>query len=166
MAKKTVEQYRDERDNLTSQIDEVFTTLGDYIKDNLSSSTSVLPNICIGEDGKLGLFEETDEVPLRVFQEGVTQDRIVVEREIIVSSDGQNKQTVEEIDFDGDDFVASRTGSIVEIALKNRTRYIVFLGDQDPTLTKDVNEGDFWFFSITGKLYVRYSGFWVQPHPQ
>jgi len=151
------------------EIFRLLNTLQEFSEQNITSQDSVLPVVGINDDGSLGLFESSGE-PISIapfLGAGGTVEKVIVQKEIIVASDSSNKQTVQELDFNGDDFAADRDDdpSILRISLKNRPDFRIFVGDNDPTLTVDVVQGNIWFYSILGKMYVRYQDFWVQPHP-
>lgn len=151
---------------LVNSLGSVINTLDELLSQNFTSSTSVVPVVGLNQDGSLGLFEGGEPISLKTLEQGATQDRVIVQKEIIVSSDSKNKQTVEEIDFDANDFSASREGSAIRVSLKDKARFLVYITDEDPVLTENVINGDFWFFSVYGKMYVRYDDVWVQPHPE
>lgn len=166
MANGSSKELIEQNKALVKSIGSVVNTLDGIISENFTSSTSVVPVVGLNENGSLGLFEGGEPIALKTLTQGTTQETVIVKREIIVSSDKKDKQTVEEIDFDGDDFVASREGNAIQVSLKDRTKFIVYIKDEDPILTEDVVNGDFWFYNVLGKMYVRYKDVWVQPHPQ
>lgn len=159
-------------DSINKEQDEIFrviNTLNDYTIQNLGSEESDFPIVGLNENGQLSLIDPEGQViqPLVFGPSGTTTEKVVIQKEIIVASDGQNKQTVQEIDFNGDDFAADRDedANIIRVSLKNRPDFGIFVSDNDPILTTSVSEGNMWFYTILGKMYVRYQNFWVQPHP-
>ena len=166
MMASDIREINNRSDSLTRSIENVIGTLDEYLIQNITSQDSVIPVIGLNEDGSLGLFEGGKPIPIDILERGETQEKVIVQREIIISSDGKNKQTVEEIDFDGDFFTASRTGTKIEVSLKDRASFLVYISDEDPVKNELIRDGDFWFLSLFGKMYVRYDGVWVQPHPQ
>lgn len=152
------------------QIFRILSTLNEYSEQNITAQDSVLPVVGLNDDGQVSLFDaEGFVVPPSVYDTGGgTFERVVIQKEIIVASDSSNKQTVQELDFNGEDFAADRDDdpSILRISLKNRPDFNIFVGDNDPVLSASVVQGNLWFYSLTGKMYVRYQDFWVQPHPE
>jgi len=163
---KTIAELENELGGLTDNVESLVLTLSDLATSNITAENSTLPTIGLNEDGTLGLFEDSEEVPFSRFERGVTQEKLVVKKEIIVSSDQVDKQTVEEIDFDKNDFAATRAGKVLTVQLKDKSNFLVFVSSSDPSLTNTIVDGNLWFVITTGKMYVRYNDVWVQPHPQ
>jgi len=128
------------------------------------SPTTDTPVLKIGEDGIPRLVLDDTPVDLTPIKTQ-TIEKTIVEREITVSSDQVDKQTVNEIDFDKNDFSASRDGDVLTVSLKGELGAVAYVSSTDPSLTQSVKEGEFWFWTLQGKLYIRYGSFWVQPHP-
>jgi len=152
------------------EIYRILNTLQEYSEKNITSQDSVLPVIGLDDNGQLGLFETSGDAiqVLPLSMAGGTVEKVIVQKEIIVASDSANKQTVQELDFNSNDFAADRDDdpSILRISLKNRPDFNIFVGDSDPTLSANVIQGNIWFYTILGKMYVRYQNFWIQPHPE
>lgn len=163
---KTIAELENELGGLTDNVESLVLTLSDLATSNITAENSTLPTIGLNEDGTLGLFEDSEEVPFSRFERGVTQEKLVVKKEIIVSSDQVDKQTVEEIDFDKNDFAATRAGKVLTVQLKDKSNFLVFVSSSDPSITNTIIDGNLWFVITTGKMYVRYNDVWVQPHPQ
>lgn len=163
---KTIAELENELGGLTDNVESLVLTLSDLATSNITAENSTLPTIGLNEDGTLGLFEDSEEVPFSRFERGVTQEKLVVKKEIIVSSDQVDKQSVEEIDFDKNDFAATRAGKVLTVQLKDKSNFLVFVSSSDPSLTNTIVDGNLWFVITTGKMYVRYNDVWVQPHPQ
>jgi len=163
---KTIAELENELGGLTDNVESLVLTLSDLATSNITAENSTLPTIGLNEDGTLGLFEDSEQIPFSRFERGVTQEKLVVKKEIIVSSDQVDKQTVEEIDFDKNDFAATRAGKVLTVQLKDKSNFLVFVSSSDPSLTNTIVDGNLWFVITTGKMYVRYNDVWVQPHPQ
>lgn len=163
---KTIAELENELGGLTDNVESLVLTLNDLATSNITAENSTLPSIGLNEDGTLGLFEDSEQVPFSRFERGVTQEKIIVKKEIIVSSDQVDKQSVEEIDFNKNDFAATRTGNVLTVQLKDNSNFLVYVSASDPSLTNIISDGNLWFFVNTGKMYLRFSGVWVQPHPQ
>lgn len=152
------------------QILNILKTLNEFSEENITAQDSTLPVVGLDENGQVSLFDADGFVVAPSIYEsgGGTFEKVVVQKQIIVASDSSNKQTVEELDFNGEDFVADRDDnpSILRISLKKRPDFNIFVGDSDPVLSSTVVQGNVWFYTITGKMYVRYQNFWVQPHPE
>ena len=163
---KTIAELENELGGLTDNVESLVLTLSDLATSNITAENSTLPTIGLNEDGTLGLFEDSEEVPFSRFERGVTQEKLIVKKEIIVSSDQVDKQSVEEIDFDKNDFAATRAGKVLTVQLKDKSNFLVFVSSSDPSFTNTISDGNLWFVITTGKMYVRYNDVWVQPHPQ
>ena len=163
---KTIAEIESELGGLTDNVESLVLTLSDLAISNITSESSTLPTVGLNADGTLGLFEDSKEIPFSRFQRGVTLEKIIVEKEIIVSSDQVDKQSVEEIDFNKNDFAASRAGNVLTVQLKDKSNFLVYVSGTDPSITKTVVNGNLWFIITTGKMYIRYNDVWVQPHPQ
>tara|TARA_Y100000389_G_scaffold187947_1_gene209909 strand:+ start:265 stop:762 length:498 start_codon:yes stop_codon:yes gene_type:complete len=163
---KTIAELENELGGLTDNVESLVLTLSDLAISNITSENSTLPSIGLNEDGTLGLFEDSEQVPFSRFERGVTQEKLIVKKEIIVSSDQVDKQSVEEIDFDKNDFAATRAGKVLTVQLKDKSNFLVFVSSSDPSFTNTISDGNLWFVITTGKMYVRYNDVWVQPHPQ
>jgi len=163
---KTIAELENELGGLTDNVESLVLTLSDLATSNITAENSTLPTIGLNEDGTLGLFEDSEQIPFSRFERGVTQEKLVVKKEIIVSSDQVDKQTVEEIDFDKNDFAATRAGKVLTVQLKDKSNFLVFVSSSDPSITNTIIDGNLWFVITTGKMYVRYNDVWVQPHPQ
>jgi hypothetical protein len=163
---KTIAEIESELGGLTDNVESLVLTLSDLAISNITSESSTLPTVGLNENGTLGLFEDSKEIPFSRFQRGVTLEKIIVQREIIVSSDQVDKQSVEEIDFNKNDFAASRAGNVLTVQLKDKSNFLVYVSGTDPSITKTVVNGNLWFIITTGKMYIRYNDVWVQPHPQ
>tara|TARA_R110001632_G_scaffold188601_1_gene309125 strand:- start:167 stop:664 length:498 start_codon:yes stop_codon:yes gene_type:complete len=163
---KTIAEIESELGGLTDNVESLVLTLSDLAISNITAESSTLPTVGLNENGTLGLFEDSQEIPLSRFQRGVTLEKIIVEKEIIVSSDQVDKQSVEEIDFNKNDFAASRAGKVLTVQLKDKSNFLVYVSGTDPSITKTVVDGNLWFIITTGKMYIRYNDVWVQPHPQ
>ena len=163
---KTIAELENELGGLTDNVESLVLTLSDLAISNTTSENSTLPSIGLNEDGTLGLFEDSEQVPFSRFERGVTQEKLIVKKEIIVSSDQVDKQSVEEIDFDKNDFAATRAGKVLTVQLKDKSNFLVFVSSSDPSFTNTISDGNLWFVITTGKMYVRYNDVWVQPHPQ
>ena len=163
---KTIAELENELGGLTDNVESLVLTLSDLATSNITAENSALPTIGLNEDGTLGLFEDSEQIPFSRFERGVTQEKLVVKKEIIVSSDQVDKQSVEEIDFDKNDFAATRAGKVLTVQLKDKSNFLVFVSSSDPSLTNTIVDGNLWFVITTGKMYVRYNDVWVQPHPQ
>ena len=163
---KTIAELENELGGLTDNVESLVLTLSDLATSNITAENSTLPTIGLNEDGTLGLFEDSEQIPFSRFERGVTQEKLVVKKEIIVSSDQVDKQSVEEIDFDKNDFAATRAGKVLTVQLKDKSNFLVFVSSSDPSLTNTIVDGNLWFVITTGKMYVRYNDVWVQPHPQ
>ena len=109
MSKKRLPQIDGEviLDGLTDNVESLVLTLSDLATSNITEENSTLPSIGLNEDGTLGLFEDSEQVPFSRFERGVTQEKLIVKKEIIVSSDQVDKQSVEEIDFNKNDLTSS-----------------------------------------------------------
>jgi hypothetical protein len=163
---KTIAELENELGGLTDNVESLVLTLSDLATSNITAENSALPTIGLNEDGTLGLFEDSEQIPFSRFERGVTQEKLVVKKEIIVSSDQVDKQSVEEIDFDKNDFAATRAGKVLTVQLKDKSNFLVFVSSSDPSITNTIIDGNLWFVITTGKMYVRYNDVWVQPHPQ
>jgi len=163
---KTIAELENELGGLTDNVESLVLTLSDLATSNITAENSTLPTIGLNEDGTLGLFEDSEQIPFSRFERGVTQEKLVVKKEIIVSSDQVDKQSVEEIDFDKNDFAATRAGKVLTVQLKDKSNFLVFVSSSDPSITNTIIDGNLWFVITTGKMYVRYNDVWVQPHPQ
>mgnify|MGYP006403806141 FL=1 len=163
---KTIAEIESELGGLTDNVESLVLTLSDLAISNITSESSTLPTVGLNADGTLGLFEDSKEIPFSRFQRGVTLEKIIVQKEIIVSSDQVDKQSVEEIDFNKNDFAASRAGNVLTVQLKDKSNFLVYVSGTDPSITKTVVNGNLWFIITTGKMYIRYNDVWVQPHPQ
>tara|TARA_Y100000385_G_C12939971_1_gene570596 strand:- start:398 stop:895 length:498 start_codon:yes stop_codon:yes gene_type:complete len=163
---KTIAELENELGGLTDNVESLVLTLSDLATSNITEENSTLPSIGLNEDGTLGLFEDSEQVPFSRFERGVTQEKLIVKKEIIVSSDQVDKQSVEEIDFDKNDFAATRAGKVLTVQLKDKSNFLVFVSSSDPSFTNTISDGNLWFVITTGKMYVRYNDVWVQPHPQ
>ena len=163
---KTIAELESELGGLTDNVESLVLTLSDLAISNITSESSTLPTVGLNENGTLGLFEDSKEIPFSRFQRGVTLEKIIVQKEIIVSSDQVDKQSVEEIDFNKNDFAASRAGNVLTVQLKDKSNFLVYVSGTDPSITKTVVNGNLWFIITTGKMYIRYNDVWVQPHPQ
>ena len=163
---KTIAEIESELGGLTDNVESLVLTLSDLAISNITAESSTLPTVGLNENGTLGLFEDSKEIPFSRFQRGVTLEKIIVEKEIIVSSDQVDKQSVEEIDFNKNDFAASRAGNVLTVQLKDKSNFLVYVSGTDPSITKTVVAGNLWFIITTGKMYIRYNDVWVQPHPQ
>jgi hypothetical protein len=163
---KTIAEIESELGGLTDNVESLVLTLSDLAISNITAESSTLPTVGLNENGTLGLFEDSKEIPFSRFQRGVTLEKIIVEKEIIVSSDQVDKQSVEEIDFNKNDFAASRAGKVLTVQLKDKSNFLVYVSGTDPSITKTVVNGNLWFIITTGKMYIRYNDVWVQPHPQ
>jgi hypothetical protein len=163
---KTIAEIESELGGLTDNVESLVLTLSDLAISNITSESSTLPTVGLNADGTLGLFEDSKEIPFSRFQRGVTLEKIIVQKEIIVSSDQVDKQSVEEIDFNKNDFAASRAGNVLTVQLKDKSNFLVYISGTDPSITKTVVNGNLWFIITTGKMYIRYNDVWVQPHPQ
>lgn len=163
---KTIAEIESELGGLTDNVESLVLTLSDLAISNITAESSTLPTVGLNENGTLGLFEDSKEIPFSRFQRGVTLEKIIVEKEIIVSSDQVDKQSVEEIDFNKNDFAASRAGKVLTVQLKDKSNFLVYVSGTDPSITKTVVAGNLWFIITTGKMYIRYNDVWVQPHPQ
>ena len=141
------------------------TDLEEMTKNFVSfTPTTDIPVLEVGEDGIPRLVLDDTPVDLTPVRTE-TIEKTIVEREITVSSDQVDKQTVNEIDFDKDDFAATRSGDVLTVSLKGNLGGVAYVSSTDPTLTETVKNGEFWFWTQKGKLYIRYGSFWVQPHP-
>jgi len=163
---KTIAELENELGGLTDNVESLVLTLSDLAISNITAENSTLPSIGLNEDGTLGLFEDSEEIPFSRFERGVTQEKLIVKKEIIVSSDQVDKQSVEEIDFNKNDFAATRAGKVLTVQLKDKSNFLVFVSSSDPSYTNTISDGNLWFIITTGKMYVRYNDVWVQPHPQ
>ena len=163
---KTIAEIESELGGLTDNVESLVLTLSDLAISNITAESSTLPTVGLNENGTLGLFEDSKEIPFSRFQRGVTLEKIIVQKEIIVSSDQVDKQSVEEIDFNKNDFAASRAGKVLTVQLKDKSNFLVYVSGTDPSITKTVVDGNLWFIITTGKMYIRYNDVWVQPHPQ
>ena len=163
---KTIAEIESELGGLTDNVESLVLTLSDLAISNITSESSTLPTVGLNADGTLGLFEDSKQIPFSRFQRGVTLEKIIVQKEIIVSSDQVDKQSVEEIDFNKNDFAASRAGNVLTVQLKDKSNFLVYVSGTDPSITKTVVNGNLWFIITTGKMYIRYNDVWVQPHPQ
>lgn len=163
---KTIAELENELGGLTDNVESLVLTLSDLATSNITAENSTLPTIGLNNDGTLGLFEDSEEIPFSRFERGVTQEKLVVKKEIIVSSDQVDKQSVEEIDFNKNDFAATRAGKVLTVQLKDKSNFLVFVSSSDPSFTNTISDGNLWFIITTGKMYVRYNDVWVQPHPQ
>lgn len=167
----TQQQIIESNQKTKDQALSLLNTLSEYAEQNIQAQDSIVPVVGLDEDGKLSLFDSiTGNLinPFAPLASGATVEKVIVQKEIIVSSDSSNKQTVQELDFNIQDFVADRDDdpSILRISLKNRPDFNIFVGDNDPSLTTEVSQGNMWLYSILGKMYVRYQNFWIQPHPE
>jgi len=163
---KTIAELENELGGLTDNVESLVLTLSDLATSNITAENSTLPTIGLNEDGTLGLFEDSEQVPFSRFERGVTQEKLIVKKEIIVSSDQVDKQSVEEIDFNKNDFAATRAGKVLTVQLKDKSNFLVYVSSSDPSFTNTISDGNLWFIITTGKMYVRYNDVWVQPHPQ
>jgi len=151
----------EERNNRKS----ILVTIQDLMNQNIESDTPTpLPTLFVGDDNLASLVQTETPIDLTPVKTE-TIEKTIVQREITVSSDQVDKQTVNEIDFDKNDFAATRTGDILTVSIKGNINSIAFISPTDPALTETVSEGQFWFWTQKGKLYIRYGSFWVQPHP-
>mgnify|MGYP003643100327 CR=1 FL=1 len=151
--------------DVEKQTDSIITTLLE-LTDNveLQDVPTNLPTISVDDIGKGTLLQvdtPIDLTPVRT----ETIEKTIVEREITVSSDQVDKQTVNEIDFNKSDFTATRFGDVLTVSIKDNRGSIAYVSSTDPVLTNDVSSGQFWFWTLKGKLYIRYGSYWVQPHP-
>ena len=150
--------------DVQKQVDSIVTTLLD-ISDGIElQDNPTLPSIDLDESGNAILVEKNEIVDLTPVRTEVVE-KTIVEREITVSSDQVDKQTVNEIDFDKGDFTATRSGDVLTVSLKGNLGGVAYVSSTDPSLTETVTNGEFWFWTQKGKLYIRYGSFWVQPHP-
>lgn len=151
----------DEKNNRKS----ILTTIQDLMKENIESDRPTpLPTLIVDDDNLVSLVKLDTPIDLTPVKTE-TIEKTIVQREITVSSDQVDKQTVNEIDFDKSDFAATRTGDVLTVSLKGSLDSIAYVSATDPSLTNTVTEGQFWFWTVQGKLYIRYGSFWVQPHP-
>ena len=112
---KTIAELESELGGLTDNVESLVLTLSDLAISNITSENSTLPTVGLNADGTLGLFEDSKQIPFSRFQRGGTQEKIIIQREIIVSSDQVDKQSVEEIDFIKNDFAATRAGKVLTV---------------------------------------------------
>ena len=146
------------------QVDSIITTLLD-ISDGIElEKNPTLPSLDLDEDGNATLIEKNEIVDLTPVRTE-TIEKTIVQREITVSSDQVDKQTVNEIDFDKSDFTATRDGDVLTVSIKGDLGGVAYVTSTDPSLTQTVKDGEFWFWTQKGKLYIRYDSYWVQPHP-
>jgi len=151
----------DEKNNRKS----ILTTIQDLMQQNIESDNPTpLPTLIIGDDNLVSLVQAEKTIDLTPVKTEIIE-KTIVQREITVSSDQVDKQTVNEIDFDKGDFSATRTGDVLTVSLKGSLDSIAYVSSTDPSLTNTVVNGQFWFWTLRGKLYIRYGSFWVQPHP-
>ena len=147
-----------------NQVDSIITTLLD-ISDGIElEKNPTLPSLDLDEDGNATLIEKNEIVDLTPVRTE-TIEKTIVQREITVSSDQVDKQTVNEIDFDKSDFTATRDGDVLTVSIKGDLGGVAYVTSTDPSLTQTVKDGEFWFWTQKGKLYIRYDSYWVQPHP-
>ena len=146
------------------QVDSIITTLLD-ISDGIElEKNPTLPSLDLDESGNATLVEKNEIVDLTPVRTE-TIEKTIVQREITVSSDQVDKQTVNEIDFDKSDFTATRDGDVLTVSIKGDLGGDAYVTSTDPSLTQTVKDGEFWFWTQKGKLYIRYDSYWVQPHP-
>lgn len=151
----------DEKNNRKS----ILTTIQDLMQQNIESDNPTpLPTLIVDDDNLVSLVQAEKPIDLTPVKTE-TIEKTIVQREITVSSDQVDKQTVNEIDFDKGDFAATRTGDVLTVSLKGSLDSIAYVSSTDPSLTNTVSVGQFWFWTLNGKLYIRYGSFWVQPHP-
>tara|TARA_R100001015_G_C4610958_1_gene166372 strand:- start:174 stop:773 length:600 start_codon:yes stop_codon:yes gene_type:complete len=147
------------------RVDSLVTTLLDISKSaELEDVPTNLPTVSLDDVGTGSLVQvdtPIDLTPVRT----ETIEKTIVQREITVSSDQVDKQTVNEIDFDKSDFTATREGDVLTVSLKGELGAVAYVSSADPSLTEAVKSGEFWFWTQKGKLYIRYGSYWVQPHP-
>ena len=170
MAKPTRNNISKTIEDSQREIASLVATVAEYASRIDFDGTVPIPVISQDADGRLGVYDASNETVLKTLLEpttGITTEKVVIQKNIIVSSDDKNKQTSQEIDFNGQDFVADRdeNADVIRISLKNRPDFRVFVSDSDPILEEDVVEGNFWFYSVLSKMYIRYNNFWIQPHP-
>ena len=80
---KTIAELENELGGLTDNVESLVLTLSDLATSNITEENSTLPSIGLNEDGTLGLFEDSEQVPFSRFERGVTQEKLVVKKEII-----------------------------------------------------------------------------------
>tara|TARA_R110001592_G_scaffold19304_2_gene79394 strand:- start:1963 stop:2559 length:597 start_codon:yes stop_codon:yes gene_type:complete len=145
-------------------VDSLVTTLLEISNNvELQDIPTNLPTVNLDEVGTGSLVQVDTPIDLTPVKTE-TIEKTIVEREITVSSDKVDKQTVNEIDFDKNDFTATREGDVLTVSLKQSSG-VAYVSSTDPSSTQTVQEGEFWFWTLKGKLYIRYGSFWVQPHP-
>tara|TARA_B100001094_G_scaffold80880_1_gene77082 strand:+ start:186 stop:785 length:600 start_codon:yes stop_codon:yes gene_type:complete len=146
-------------------VDSLVTTLLELSNSvELEDVPTNLPTINLDDVGTGSLVQVDTPIDLTPVKTE-TIEKITVEREITVSSDQVDKQTVSEIDFDKSDFTATRDGDVLTVSIKDNRGSVAYVSSADPVLTNAVSEGQFWFWTLKGKLYIRYGSLWVQPHP-
>ena len=146
------------------QVDSIITTLLDLSDGIELQDNPTLPSLDLDESGNATLVEKNEIVDLTPVRTE-TIEKTIVQREITVSSDQVDKQTVNEIDFDKSDFTATRDGDVLTVSIKGDLGGVAYVTSTDPSLTQTVKDGEFWFWTQKGKLYIRYDSYWVQPHP-
>lgn len=151
--------------DIQKSIDSITATLLEITNNIELQDNPTLPLLELDDDEGTGSLVESDEIIDLTPVKTEIIEKTIVEREITVSSDQVDKQTVNEIDFDKDDFAATRSGDVLTVSLKGNLGGVAYVSSTDPTLTETVKNGEFWFWTKTGKLYIRYGSFWVQPHP-
>jgi len=144
--------------------DSIITTLLDLSDGIELEENPTLPTLDFTDDGFGTLVQDNEAIDLKPVKTEVIE-KTIVQREITVSSDQVDKQTVNEIDFDKSDFTATRDGDILTVSLKGDIGGVAYVSSTDPSLTQTVETGEFWFWTQKGKLYIRYDSYWVQPHP-
>ena len=151
--------------DVQQQVDSIVTTLLDISNNvELEDVPTNLPTIDTDDVGNGTLLQVDTPIDLTPVKTE-TIEKTIVEREITVSSDQVDKQTVNEIDFDKTDFTATRDGDVLTVALSGSVGGVAYISSTDPSLSKTVKSGEFWFWTQKGKLYIRYDSYWVQPHP-
>tara|TARA_Y100001937_G_C7125966_1_gene334949 strand:- start:139 stop:729 length:591 start_codon:yes stop_codon:yes gene_type:complete len=149
--------------DVQTSLDSITATLLELTKDFELQDDLDIPDIDL-TGGAVGLVESGEPVDLTPIKTEVVE-KTVVQREITVSSDQVDKQTVNEIDFNKSDFTATRDGDVLTVSIKGELGGKAFVSPNDPALTQTVTDGEFWFWTEKGKLYIRYDSYWVQPHP-
>ena len=151
--------------DVQQQVDSIVSTmleLSDKIE--LEDVPTNLPTLDTDDVGLGTLVQVDTPIDLTPVKTEIIE-KTVVEREITVSSDQVDKQTVNEIDFNKTDFTATRDGDVLTVSLSGSVGGVAYVSSTDPSLTNTVKNGEFWFWTQKGKLYIRYGSFWVQPHP-
>jgi len=149
--------------DIQNSLDSVTATLLELSKDFELQDDLDLPEVDLS-DGVATLVESGEAIDLTPVKTEIVE-KTVVQREITVSSDQVDKQTVNEIDFDKSDFTATRDGDVLTVSIKGDLGGVAYVASTDPSLTQTVKDGEFWFWTQKGKLYIRYDSYWVQPHP-